>query len=160
MTHPPTIETKPERAAPSVGVERLVAYHVTLGWGALLVFIAFGAGLEAFHAFKSPFYLDAENETRRLMWRLAHAHGALLSLLQIAGAFSLSWLQAARRPCRSRLISRCLVLALILLPGGFFLAGFTSVDGDPGFGIVLVPTGAVFLTAAAALIFHASRAKT
>jgi hypothetical protein len=128
-----------------------------LGWGSLLVFIALGLALEALHAFKLPLYLDAESETRRLMWRLAHAHGALLSLLQIAAALTLSWLETQKARAADSLISRCLVLALVLLPSGFFLAGFTSVAGDPGLGIVLVPAGAVFLIAGVALVFQAAR---
>src|SRR5690606_3010188 len=53
--------------------------HARLGYGVLLLSALLGLTLEALHAFKVSAYLDAS--TRRLMWRLAHAHGALLGLV-------------------------------------------------------------------------------
>jgi len=46
-----------------------------------------------------------------------------------------------------RRVSRCLVLASLLLPGGFFLGGIQVYDADPGIGVWLVPLGAFFLLA-------------
>src|SRR5690606_35659373 len=74
----------------------LVRRHLLWGWCGLLIFLTLGVVLEAFHAFKEPLYLHVESETRRFLWRLSHAHGALLSLLQIGAAWTLSWLGAAR----------------------------------------------------------------
>src|SRR5207253_75315 len=58
--------------------------HLRLGWWSLLIFLTMGMALEFLHAFKLGAYLNVSNETRRLMWTLAHAHGALLGIVQIA----------------------------------------------------------------------------
>jgi hypothetical protein len=83
-------------------------------------------------------------ETRRFVWRLAHAHGTFLALVHLAFAFSLAH-AGERLP---RLASACLVGASIALPGGFLLGGFGVSGGDPGIGIALVPFGAVLLLVA------------
>src|SRR5690606_7241897 len=104
-----------------------------------------GVLLESFHAFKTPLFLDADNETRRLMWRLAHAHGALLSILQLALSWTLSKMRDQAFSRRASVISGCQIAALVLLPTGFLVGGWGAIDGDPGLGIALVPAGAVFL---------------
>ncbi len=125
------------------GSKALAGTHLRIGWWTVLVFLTLGALLEAFHALKAPLYVDAENETRRLMWTLAHAHGTLLGLLHIALAVTLTRLPGW---VRSRaMASNCLKAATVLLPGGFFLGGVTVHGGDPGLGIVLVPLGALVL---------------
>lgn len=133
---------------------RLVVIHLRWGWWSLLTFLALGTFLESLHGFKAGFYLDAANEIRRLMWTLAHAHGALLSLVHLALAGFLNahpaWPHASRR-----LASRALMAGSILLPAGFFLGGLFVYGGDPGVGIYLVPIGAVFLLLA---VFLAARA--
>jgi len=132
----------------------LTRRHLQFGWWSLLVFLTLGIGLEALHGFKAGLYLNVSNEMRRLMWTLAHAHGTLLALAQIAFAVTLP--HAPAWPSPSRLFaSRCLQSASVLLPGGFFLGGLDLHGADPGLGIVLVPIGAllcfttVFLTARA-----------
>lgn len=106
-----------------------------------------GLVLELMHGFKVGAYLDAGNETRRLMWTLAHAHGTLLGLVHIAFAatLGLSPISEGKR----QLISRTLGGASVLLPGGFFLGGLRFYSGDPGIGIAVVPPGAVLLFIAA-----------
>jgi len=117
--------------------------HLRIGWWMLLISLSLGIVLESLHGFKVGWYLDVTNETRRLLWTLAHAHGTLLGLLHIAFAATLgvgglsSW--------RCRLTSVCLIAAGVLLPGGFFLGGFGIQGGDPGLGILLVPAGAAAL---------------
>ena len=63
--------------------------HVRFGWGSLLFFLTLGFVLELLHGFKAGMYLDVSNETLRLMWTLAHAHGALLGLVHVLFALSL-----------------------------------------------------------------------
>ena len=63
--------------------------HLRLGWWSLLAFATLGLGLESLHGFKIRAYLDVSNETRRLMWTLAHAHGTLLAILNIVFGLSL-----------------------------------------------------------------------
>lgn len=125
--------------------------HLRFGWWSLLLFATFGLALESLHGFKVSAYLDVSNETRRLMWTLAHAHGTLLSLVHVV--FGLSVRVAPELSARDRpLISWGLVGASVLLPGGFFLAGTMFYGGDPGVGVLLVPVGAVSLIVAVFLL--------
>jgi len=125
-------------------------HHLRFGWFSLLVFLSLGVLLEALHGFKVGFYLDVSQETRRLMWRLAHAHGTLLSLIHLAFAHACA--VAPDWPDKRRtLASRCLSAAGVLLPLGFFLGGLFPHSGDPGLGVLLVPIGAVLLFVAVLL---------
>ena len=89
-------------------------------------------------------YLDVPNETRRLMWRLAHAHGALLGAINILFALTLKTLTPTAFPRVSRM-SSALIGATLLLPLGFFLGGVVFYSGDPGVGVLVVPFGATLL---------------
>lgn len=118
--------------------------HIRFGWWALLVFLTLGFILEIMHGFKVRFYLDVANETRRLMWTLAHAHGTLLSVIHIVFGLYLHT-QSGMARGKLPLVSSSLVGSSILLPGGFFLGGVVFYSGDPGLGILLLPVGAVLL---------------
>src|ERR1051325_5300449 len=96
--------------------------HLRLGWFAILVFLSLGALLEALHGFKVDWYLNVSNETRRLMWTLAHAHGVLIGVLHLGFAFTLRSLDA-ETAAWARKASLCLIGATVLLPGGFLLGG-------------------------------------
>jgi hypothetical protein len=124
--------------------------HLVFGWTMLFVFIMVGLCLEALHAFKVSWYLDVGNDARRLMLRLAHAHGTLLALINIAFALSADHLNSLTSK-RGEAASKSLKIASILLPGGFFLGGFFIYDGDPGLGVFVVPIGAIALAVAVAL---------
>ena len=127
---------------------RLQRRHVVLGWWTLAAFALLGMAMEALHGFKVSWFLDPAFETRRLLWRLAHAHGTLLSLVQLGFAASLPH-TAPRRREGLRLTSSLLLAALCLLPLGFFLGGLTVYGGDPGPGILLAPIGALCFVAGA-----------
>ena len=129
--------------------------HLRFGWWSLFVFLLLGATLETLHGFKVGFYLDASNETRRLMWTLAHAHGALLSLVNVAAGLSLCALPDLPADARVPLISTTLLAATVLLPAGFFAGGIAFYSGDPGVGIALVPVGAACLAIAVFLLARA-----
>jgi hypothetical protein len=130
--------------------------HLRFGWWSLLVFATAGLVLESLHGFKVRAYLDAANETRRLMWTLAHAHGTLVGLVNVAAG--LTWRSAPALPPNVRLVSSSLVAAGVLLPGGFFLGGVMFYAGDPGLGTLLVPVGAVLLLFALFSIARAAAA--
>ncbi len=132
----------------------LVRRHLFVGWLAITVFIGLGITLEALHGFKVGFLLDVENETRRFMWSLAHAHGTLLGLVNLALAFTASRIEVWREGMMS-LASRAMLAATLFLPAGFFLGGLDAAGGDPGLGILLVPPGGLLLFGAAALVTHA-----
>ena len=130
----------------NTSTQEYVRLHVRFGWWSLLLFLTLGITLEALHGFKVAWYLDVSNETRRLVWRLAHAHGALLGVVHIAFAFTLTARPAG--PARwHRLASLCLMGASVLLPGGFLLGGMVVYGGDPGLGIFLTPLGALLFFA-------------
>jgi hypothetical protein len=121
----------------------LVTRHLRYGWWSLLLFACLGVFLESLHGFKVAWFLDVGTEPRRLMWRLAHAHGTFLSIVHIAYAATLN-----ARPgfaCATPFVSAALMGASILVPAGFFLGGTIIYGGDPGVGIVLLPIGAGLL---------------
>jgi hypothetical protein len=129
----------------------LTKRHLRFGWWTLLVFVAIGLVLEGLHAFKAAGYVGAKNETRRLMWTLAHAHGTLFGVLNVLFALTVRLLPewAARE---RGIASACLRGATLLMPAGFFLGGVRIYSGDPGLGIIVVPVGAVLLIVAVFLI--------
>jgi hypothetical protein len=116
--------------------------NLRFGWWLLFVSLSLGLLLEALHGFKLAWYLDVGNETRQIMFTLAHAHGTLLALVNIAAgltARSVSGFQL--RPSASH----ALIWGAILLPAGFFLGGLIIYDGDPGLAVLLVPVGGVVM---------------
>ena len=125
--------------------------HVRCGWLQVLVFMLLGIVLEAMHGFKVGWYLNAGEETRRMLLTLAHAHGVLLGLMNIAFGLTIESLDPARHAV-SRLASPLLLAGCVLLPFGFLLGGLVTFGGDPGFGIFLVAPGAVCLVAAISLL--------
>lgn len=135
--------------------ETLAARHRRWGWASLALFALIGLVLESLHGFKLPAFVD--HETRRTMWRLAHAHGALLGLVHLAFASQAFASQAAMLDGRGRSISVALCGATILMPGGFALGGAWFYEGDPGLGIVLVPIGGVALIFACLGMWAAAR---
>lgn len=139
--------TGPDATGTNDSPGMVVRRHLCCGWWLLLFFLTLGLILEALHGFKVQAYLNVMNETRRLMWTLAHAHGTLLGLVHLGFAFTVSctpnWAARSRTTA-----SFALIAASLLMPGGFFLGGIWIYAGDPGLGIVLVPLGGVLLFAA------------
>jgi hypothetical protein len=112
-----------------------------------------GAALELLHGLKSGFYLDVGNETRRLMWTLAHAHGGVLSLMHLA----LASYVFAFGDVAADALKRASLLAtfgIMAMPAGFFLGGLWHYGGDPGLGIFLVPAGAASMIAATLVLLR------
>jgi hypothetical protein len=129
----------------------LARRHHLIGWWGLLLFLSLGIGLETLHGLKLGFYLDPPHRLRRLLWTLAHAHGTLLALANVAFALGLPQFgRWGERPLR--LASFLLIDALVLLPLGFFLGGVSHTEVDPSLGVLLVPVGAACLLIAVALI--------
>ena len=132
-------DNRPDMSA----VVAVVKHHLKFGWWSLLLFVALGTALEALLAFHVELYKD--NQTRRLMWRLAHAHGTLLGLVHIVFALTVYCVGEVRN---WKAASRLLRAASVLLPGGFFVGGLFTFGSDPGMGVFLAPLGAVFLIVA------------
>ena len=140
-------ETKPQAETPPAPLGPLIRRHLRVGWWTLLFFLTLGLVLETFHGFKVEAYLKVSNETRRLMWTLAHAHGTLLGLVNLAFAATARLLPSWPEPSQ-RFASAALLAATVLMPAGFFLGGLFIYAGDPGLGILLVPIGGILLFAA------------
>ena len=135
--------------------DRLALRHLRIGYWALAIFVTLGLALETLHAFKVGAYLDASNETRRLMWRLAHAHGTLLALVHVAYGLTVRAYPSASRP----LASAGLYAALLLIPGGFFAGGIAVHGGDPSPAVLAVPAGFVALVVALVSVALSLRAR-
>lgn len=137
------------------GTRSLARIHRAVGWSALALFLGLGLVLDAFHAWKTGWYLDVSAEVRRRLWTLAHAHGSLLGLVHVFFSLSVArlpqWGAGARETA-----SRCLSAATILLPGGFLLGGAFLHDGEPGLGIALVAPGALLLLLSVGLTARAA----
>jgi membrane protein DedA with SNARE-associated domain len=123
-------------------VVQSVDRNLCFGWWTLLIFLSLGAILETLQGFKIGWYVDVGNETRRLMFTLAHAHGTLLAVVNIAAGLTA---RIVDRFALRTSVSFALIWAAILLPAGFFLGGIVIYDGDPGLGVWLVPVGAALL---------------
>lgn len=133
--------------------------HLRFGWWSLLVFLTLGVVLESLHGWKVGWYLDVVNDTRRLMWTLAHAHGTLLAVVHLAFAATLGAMPEWQG--RSRVAaSRLLTAASVLMPSGFLLGGVFTHAGDPGLGVLLVPPGALALFVAVLLTARAVQRTT
>lgn len=114
--------------------------HLRWGYGLLLVFMVGGLMLEALHAIKLGFYLD--QSLRRELWVLAHAHGALLAVLNLAYAATAPALLPVERIGP---IGRWLRFGALLMPLGFFLGGIGNSESDPSLFILLTPLGALMV---------------
>jgi hypothetical protein len=134
-----------QHAAPGDESRTLVRRHLAFGWLGLTLGGTLGLLLEGLHAFKAPVYLNADSATTRLMWRLAHAHLGLLSLMSLALAFTMTQV-----PADWNVTSRWLLASSVCLPLGFLLGGIGAQAGDPGFGVLLVPPGALGVVIACA----------
>ncbi|MGH0028471.1 MAG: hypothetical protein ACQGVC_01665 [Myxococcota bacterium] len=132
----------------------LVRRHLVAGWTLLLLFLSLGIVLEVMHGFKIGWYLDTDQQTRRHLMTLAHAHGVLLALVQVAFAATL-YLAPALDARAARWASPCLLCGALLMPAGFLLGGLFPYGGDPGLGVLLVPPSAALLFVGVALAARA-----
>jgi hypothetical protein len=132
-----------------------VRSHLRFGWTGLLVWILLGTGLEGLHAWKAQLYLGPGNDTRRLLWTLAHAHGIGLSLVQLGFAATLGFAFPRETPVPLPLAARLLNWASVFIPLGFLLGGITTYEADPGLGVLLVPIGALLLIGAVCCVLFA-----
>ncbi|CAN5129080.1 hypothetical protein BH09MYX1_BH09MYX1_50380 [soil metagenome] len=140
----------PER---SPEISPIARRHLRAGYWALAIYLGLGIVLESLHAVKSGYYLDVGNETRRLLFRLAHAHGTLFALVNVVYGLTVRAIPETARP----LASAGLLGGLVLVPLGFFLGGLVVHGGDPGLGIVLAPAGAVAMAVGVIVVARSLR---
>ena len=116
-------------------LEKTLSGLIFQAWCGIAVWMAFGLLLEGFIGFRTPVYLL--DPTRRELFRLAHAHGTLLSLLLLGAAFSLKQNSLAE----NKYGVLALKIGTVLMPAGFFLGGIYTFGSDPNFLIIFAPIG-------------------
>lgn len=122
--------------------EALVIRHHRVGWSLLAISATAGLLLETLVGFRVPWLVDVDVEIRRTMFRLAHAHGALLGLVHVGFALALGGgrLRGLASPGRTSML---LLVGSLAIPIGFLGGGAWIVGSDPGLLVLLVPAGAV-----------------
>ena len=109
------------------------------GWLGLAIFMAFGLLFEGLIGYRSPAYLN--DMMRRELFRLAHAHGTILSLvLLIADQYLHS--RELQIPQPALLLLR---IGAVIMPLGFLFGGIWHTETDPHFLVILSPIGGVML---------------
>ncbi|MGE3467187.1 MAG: hypothetical protein AB7J13_09665 [Pyrinomonadaceae bacterium] len=108
-------------------------------WFGLALWMTFGLLIEGLIGFRSPAYL--QDPVRRELFRLAHAHGALLSLLLLIAALFIE----RKLTAPPKIATTLLRLGVIVMPLGFLLGGVWHYESDPGMGIFLAPIGGVLV---------------
>ena len=146
---------KPGDSTQKSSLDPMRRHHLRFGFWTLLIFLILGMTLESMHTFKVNDYLAKANEVRRLTWTLAHAHGALLAILNVVFGLCIPTLRPGFGPKGLTIASRCFIAATWMMPAGFFLGGLFAIDGDPGIAIALVPAAALLLFIA---VFSTARA--
>jgi len=142
------VATGPSAAVVDDAVTQSARSSLRYGFTALLLFVLGGLSLEFLHLIKAPWYL--ENHLRRELWMLAHAHGALLALFNLAYAATVARIAEAARA------GVWLRWGAALVPAGFFLGGIGNSEGDPSLAIVLTPLGALAVLIALVLCVKAA----
>ncbi len=167
----PIADTKPETVAPETiktnfvePVEqfnaanftpenhKLIANLILQAWLGVALWMSFGLLMEGFIGYRIPSYFA--DATRRELFRLAHAHGALLSILLFAAAFC-----ADKFPNTPQFAIWSLRAGVVLMPLGFLFAGVWHFRDEPGIAIWLVPTSALLIIFAAITMALASYKK-
>jgi len=119
--------------------------------GLCAIFVASGIWLEAMIGLRVSGWVD--HPLQREFLRLGHAHGGILSILNIGLGWGLHRLQTPDGWARR--IRLAGLFGAVLVGLGFFVAGLTHGPTDPGPTILIVPAGALLLVmslAATALV--------
>jgi hypothetical protein len=101
--------------------------------------MTFGLLFEGLIGYRSPAYLN--DPMRRELFRLAHAHGTILSLLLLIAGFCL----ASKQIELPKAAMFSLRIGAFVMPIGFLLGGIWHTETDPNFLIVLSPIGGVMV---------------
>lgn len=109
------------------------------GFISLACWMTFGFLLEGLIGYKIPAYLN--DNLRRELFRLAHTHGTLFSIVLIVVAICLK-LNLLKANNQSQIALR---VGSVVMPAGFLLGGVWHYESDPGFLIWLSPIGALIV---------------
>lgn len=105
----------------------------------IAVWMSFGLLLEGLIAFRIPDYLS--DAITREMFRLAHAHGTLLSLVLVV--VGLAW--KAGFVSVAPIANWMLRIGSVAMPVGFMLGGIGNSVNDPSPLVFLAPIGGLML---------------
>ena len=108
-------------------------------WFGLLFWMSMGLLFEGLIGFRSPVYL--QDPLRRELFRLAHAHGTVLSILLLVVNLYLA--KGLIAPPRAAV--RALQAGVLIMPLGFLLGGAWHYESDPNFLIFLAPVGGLLI---------------
>ena len=109
------------------------------GWIGIAVWMSFGLLIEGLIGFRAPVYL--QDPVRRELFRLAHTHGTVLSILLLI--FVLYLAKNYVNPPVAAIWS--LRIGTVLMPLGFLLGGIWHYESDPGIMIFLAPLGGLMI---------------
>ncbi|MEP6847452.1 MAG: hypothetical protein ABI999_01260 [Acidobacteriota bacterium] len=109
------------------------------GWIGVAFWISFGLLIEGLIGFRSPSYLS--DPVRRELFRLAHTHGTVLSILLLIALIYLA--KNFITPPTAAIWS--LRIGTVLMPAGFLLGGIWHYESDPGVMIFLAPLGGLMV---------------
>lgn len=126
---------------------------VRQAWFGLLFWMSAGLLFEGLIGFRAPVYL--QDPVRRELFRLAHAHGTLLSILLLI--VNLYLLKGLISP--PKIAVRALQAGVIVMPLGFLLGGAWHYESDPGPLIFLAPIGGLLIIFGIAAIAFSSLKK-
>lgn len=105
----------------------------------LACWMTFGLLLEGFLGYKIPAYLN--DNIRRELFRLAHTHGSLLSIVLIV--IALCTKADFIKP--NFYAQNALRIGSVMMPIGFLLGGVWHFESDPGYAIILAPLGGILV---------------
>lgn len=108
-------------------------------WLGLAFWLSLGLLLEGLIGFRAPVYL--QDPLRRELFRLAHAHGAILSLVLLIAVLCIE--RGLTSPPKMGILS--LRVGVVAMPIGFLLGGIWHYESDPGMGIFLAPLGGLLV---------------
>lgn len=111
----------------------------TQAWFGLLFWMSMGLLFEGLIGFRAPVYL--QDPLRRELFRLAHAHGTILSILLLVVNLYL----VRDLITLPRIAIRALQAGVLIMPLGFLLGGAWHYESDPNFLIFLSPLGGLLI---------------
>ena len=117
----------------------LVSGLMRQAWIGLAFWMTFGLLLEGLIGYRIPDYLS--DPQRRELFRLAHAHGGILSLILLAAALGIG--HGLTEPARPTVWT--LRVGVVVMPLAFLVAGIWHYGNDPGLAIWLVPPAALLV---------------
>ena len=127
------------------------SWLIIQGWWGLAVWLSLGLLLEGLIGFRTSAYLL--DPIRRDLFRLAHAHGTIFSILLLVTALFLE--RGLSSPPAAAI--RTLQIGTVMMPLGFLLGGIRHTETDPNLLVLLSPLGGLLIIFAVIAIAFSHR---